>query len=216
MSSSIQTPLLGYNHNTTVHQQAPSPPPLSPLSHFLVHTLNTPNDPDALQRWSSFIGILIAIAGNILISLALNIQKYAHTRLSREAARRRRRSTPPTPTAPTTSTTPLLAPEKPDDSPNPYLRSPFWWVGLILMFLGECGNFLAYGFAPASIISPLGVVALVANCVVAPLMLREPFRRRDFLGVLVSIAGAMTIVWSAKKQETKVRCSVPVAILRSC
>ena len=29
------------------------------------------------------------------------------------------------------------------------------------MTIGEAGNFLAYGFAPASIVSPLGVVALV-------------------------------------------------------
>lgn len=72
------------------------------------------------------------------------------------------------------------------------------------MFFGECGNFLAYGFAPASIVSPLGVVALVTNCVIAPLMLKEPFRARDVLGVLVSIAGAVTVVWSAEKEEVKV------------
>ena len=59
------------------------------------------------------------------------------------------------------------------------------------------------GFAPASIVSPLGVVALISNCVVAPLMLKEPFRRRDVLGVVVSVAGAVVVVWSAEKEETK-------------
>lgn len=72
-----------------------------------------------------------------------------------------------------------------------------------MMFFGECGNFLGYGFAPASIISPLGVVALISNCVIAPLMLKEPFRRRDLMGVLVSVAGAVIVVWSAEKEETK-------------
>lgn len=59
------------------------------------------------------------------------------------------------------------------------------------------------GFAPASIVSPLGVVALISNCVVAPLMLKEPFRQRDVVGVVVSVAGAVVVVWSAEKEETK-------------
>lgn len=72
------------------------------------------------------------------------------------------------------------------------------------MSVGECGNFLAYGFAPASIVSPLGVVALVSNCVIAPMVLKEPLRGRDFVGVGVSILGAVTVVWSAEKEEMKV------------
>lgn len=72
------------------------------------------------------------------------------------------------------------------------------------MSIGECGNFLAYGFAPASIVSPLGVVALVSNCVIAPVILKEPLRRRDVVGVIVSILGAVTVVWSAEKEETRV------------
>ncbi len=71
------------------------------------------------------------------------------------------------------------------------------------MTVGEAGNFLAYGFAPASIVSPLGVVALVSNCVIAPIMLKEPFRLRDFWGVVVAVAGAVTVVFSAKQQEKK-------------
>lgn len=84
-----------------------------------------------------------------------------------------------------------------------YLKSPYWWVGLVLMCLGETGNFLAYGFAPASIVSTLGVVALISNCIIAPCLLREKFRKRDFWGVLVAIAGAAIVVLSAKSSEEK-------------
>ncbi|KAK6353540.1 hypothetical protein TWF696_005503 [Orbilia brochopaga] len=243
-------------------------------------------------RWSSFIGIIIAITGNIVISFALNIQKYAHIRLAREKSlqlqerkqskrrRRRRRQkkkllsagnggTPPpaangTRNGRTTvdglhppngngspngshngddedlesswiSTDAYDSPEFGDDeerglghlddsdddrylleSPNrspsknnkiaaapPYLRSRWWWTGIILMTIGECGNFLAYGFAPASIVSPLGVVALISNCLIAPLMLKEPFRRRDFLGVIIAIAGVGVIVSSSSPKEQK-------------
>lgn len=71
------------------------------------------------------------------------------------------------------------------------------------MTVGEAGNFLAYGFAPASIVSPLGVVALISNCVIAPVMLKERFRLRDFWGVVVAVMGAATVVLSAKQQEKK-------------
>ncbi|GAM34936.1 hypothetical protein TCE0_015r02849 [Talaromyces pinophilus] len=85
-----------------------------------------------------------------------------------------------------------------------YLHSPYWWAGIVLMTLGEMGNFLAYGFAPASIVSPLGVVALISNCIIAPFLLKEKFRPRDFWGVLIAIAGAVVVVLSAETSETKI------------
>ncbi|KAH8653393.1 magnesium transporter NIPA-domain-containing protein, partial [Xylariales sp. PMI_506] len=84
-----------------------------------------------------------------------------------------------------------------------YLKSPLWWLGQVLMTVGEMGNFLAYGFAPASIVSPLGVVALISNCVIAPIFFGEMFRARDFWGVLIAIAGAVVVVLSAKQEEMK-------------
>ena len=78
-----------------------------------------------------------------------------------------------------------------------YLHSPYWWSGIIMMTVGEAGNFLAYGFAPASIVSPLGVVALISNCIIAPFVLKEPFRKRDGLGVFIAVTGAVTVVLSA-------------------
>jgi hypothetical protein len=32
------------------------------------------------------------------------------------------------------------------------------WLGFLLMNVGEGGNFISYGFAPASIVAPLGTV----------------------------------------------------------
>ena len=42
-----------------------------------------------------------------------------------------------------------------------YLKSKLWWIGLVLMAVGEGGNFLSYGFAPASVVAPLGTVVSV-------------------------------------------------------
>ncbi|KAJ5381755.1 uncharacterized protein N7496_004183 [Penicillium cataractarum] len=208
-----------------------------------------------MERWSSLIGIVTALIGNVLISMALNIQRYAHIRIAREweqnkikkeAGRRRTRSgassanpygtvsrgrsqeqdrhnghgefeayrddedAPPRGRHGTRDSArdsfASDSTDRPDESDarKSYLRSPYWWAGIILMVLGETGNFLAYGFAPASIVSPLGVVALISNCVIAPCLLKEKFRQRDFWGVLVAIAGAVVVVLSARSSEEKI------------
>ena len=198
------------------------------------------DDRSTLAGYASIIGIVTAIIGNILISFALNIQRYAHIRLSREKDQQARggrtdkgkrgatgygtvsrtRSGGPEQSASSeqasnaTETDPLarsysadLVPDSEkggkDEQQKTYLHSPYWWAGILLMTVGEAGNFLAYGFAPASIVSPLGVVALVSNCVIAPIMLKEDFRKRDALGVLVAIGGAVTVVLSAATSETQ-------------
>ena len=211
-----------------------------------------------LREWSSLIGIVTAIVGNVLISFALNIQRYAHIRLRREhdekpgewrdvpsqngnrdygtqqmeiAEERAQLNLETLPGdgparkgqygkgygsngasaegGPLHSRSSSESTIRQSEKPKPradrktYLKSPYWWAGIVLMTAGEAGNFLAYGFAPASIVSPLGVVALISNCIIAPVLLKERFRQRDFWGVLIAIAGAVTIVLSAKNSETK-------------
>lgn len=211
---------------------------------------------DKLQEWSSLIGITTAIVGNILIALALNVQRYAHIRLHRERRRLRKRAKEALKRAGSdhqvasygtvqnhdtrngvvnlneTATSvihgndaihvdhesdPLMGSfhseasnaaddndgDNPDKATSTYLKSPYWWIGQVLITLGEMGNFLAYGFAPASIVSPLGVVALISNCIIAPAMFHERFRHRDFWGVVIAVAGVVTVVLSAKQEETK-------------
>jgi drug/metabolite transporter (DMT)-like permease len=62
-----------------------------------------------------------------------------------------------------------------------------------------------YAFAPASVVAPLGTVALIANCFIAPLMLHEKFRKKDVLAIGLSIIGAVTIVLSSKSENKSVR-----------
>lgn len=216
------------------------------------------------EHYSSLIGIITAIIGNILISFALNTQRYAHIRIEREfkhkadpaakgvrkqlpkklrnygtavaqeeAAEERqrinenatvpaeldgheedenearvngngkRKSSDDTLTANTQDGHDEGEKGEGEHRRKSYLKSPWWWLGITLMTIGETGNFLAYAFAPASIVSPLGVVALISNCLIAPLMLKERFRQRDFWGVLIAIGGAVTVVLSAKTSEKK-------------
>lgn len=46
---------------------------------------------------------------------------------------------------------------------KPYYTSATWWCGVVLMGVGELGNFAAYGFAPASLIAPLGCVSVIGK-----------------------------------------------------
>nr|KAF6405366.1 NIPA like domain containing 2 [Rousettus aegyptiacus] len=78
-------------------------------------------------------GVLLAILGNLVISISLNIQKYSHL----QSAHRER--------------------------PRPFFRSVLWWAGLVLMALGETGNFAAYGFAPITLIAPLGCMSVTGE-----------------------------------------------------
>lgn len=44
-----------------------------------------------------------------------------------------------------------------------YLREFYWWIGLLTMGLGEFCNFTAYGFAPASVVTPLGALSVLVR-----------------------------------------------------
>ncbi|TFK76067.1 DUF803-domain-containing protein [Pluteus cervinus] len=84
-----------------------------------------------------------------------------------------------------------------------YLKSKLWWLGFLLMNVGETGNFISYAYAPASIVAPLGTFALMANCIFAPFLLKERFRKRDLFGIAIAIIGAVTVVLSSNASETR-------------
>lgn len=96
---------------------------------------------------ATLTGILIAISGNVLISFALNLQKLAHKRLSLRASERT-----------TDEQSALLTREDDGWHESRYLKSKLWWLGFLLMNLGEAGNFISYAYAPASVVAPLGTV----------------------------------------------------------
>ncbi|WVQ66201.1 uncharacterized protein L199_004380 [Kwoniella botswanensis] len=95
-----------------------------------------------------------------------------------------------------------------------YLKSKLWWLGQILITIGEGGNFLSYGFAPASVVAPLGTVALIANCIFAPLILREKFHKRELFGMALAIIGAITVVWSSNGSNPRLNPSQLIAALK--
>lgn len=114
-------------------------------------------------------GICLAIAANLIISAGLNGQKWVHNENERTAASERK----------------------------PYTKQPLWWLGLFGTIMGEVLNFLAFGFAGAAIVTPLGAVCVVANEVIACVFLGEAFRMRDLFGVLLTVIGSVLVVIAA-------------------
>ena len=72
--------------------------------------------------------------------------------------------------------------------------SGLFWLAMIGLVLGEVGNFIAFGFASPTVVSPLGAVAVIANAILARVLLREVIHARGLLGILVAIAGSVVVV----------------------
>lgn len=84
---------------------------------------------------------------------------------------------------------------------RPYIEMPLWWFSMGLMTFGETGNFLAYAYAPATVVAPLGAVSVISNCVLAGYVLKEEINGRNILGVALAVVGAVLIVCYAPSSE---------------
>ncbi|XP_052603564.1 NIPA-like protein 2 isoform X3 [Peromyscus californicus insignis] len=109
-------------------------------------------------------GVLLAILGNLVISISLNIQKYSHLHLAQK------------------------------EHPKPYFKSVLWWSGVLLMATGEVGNFAAYGVAPITLIAPLGCMSVTGSAIISVIFLKENLRASDLLGMTLAFAGTYLLV----------------------
>uniref|UniRef100_A0A3B3S5T5 NIPA like domain containing 3 n=1 Tax=Paramormyrops kingsleyae TaxID=1676925 RepID=A0A3B3S5T5_9TELE len=105
---------------------------------------------DSLSYKDNLIGTLLAISGNLLISISLCVQKYSHLSLAGNKDSR------------------------------VYYKTKSWWCGLLLTLLGELGVFVSYAFAPLSLVAPLGAVSVIASSILGFVFLREKWKPREF------------------------------------
>ncbi|XP_041668743.1 NIPA-like protein 3 [Cheilinus undulatus] len=120
----------------------------------------------------NLIGTLLAIFGNVLVSISLTIQKYSHV---------------------------TLAGAK---DPRAFYRTKTWWCGFVLTCLGEGANFVSYAFAPLALVAPLNAVSVITSSILGLLFLREKSKPKDFamryglsfLGLLLTTGGTYLFV----------------------
>ncbi|KAL0916445.1 hypothetical protein M5K25_013957 [Dendrobium thyrsiflorum] len=82
-----------------------------------------------------------------------------------------------------------------------YLLEPLWWTGMITMIVGEISNFVAYAFAPAVLVTPLGALSIIVSAVLAHFILKERLHSLGILGCVMCIAGSMVIVIHAPQER---------------
>lgn len=120
----------------------------------------------------NLIGTLLAIFGNLLVSISLNIQKYSHVKLAGTK------------------------------DPRAFYRTKTWWCGFVLTCFGEAANFVSYAFAPLALVAPLNAVSILTSSVLGLIFLREKSKPKDFakryglsfLGCILTIGGTYLFV----------------------
>ncbi|KAK8626737.1 hypothetical protein V6N13_134369 [Hibiscus sabdariffa] len=83
-----------------------------------------------------------------------------------------------------------------------YLLEPLWWAGMITMIIGEIANFVAYIYAPAVLVTPLGALSIIVSACLAHFLLKERIRKMGIVGCVSCIVGSVVIVIHAPQEET--------------
>ncbi|XP_047342231.1 probable magnesium transporter NIPA6 [Impatiens glandulifera] len=83
-----------------------------------------------------------------------------------------------------------------------YLRQPLWWIGMITMIVGELANFVAYIYAPAVLVTPLGALSIIVSAVLAHFLLKEKLKRMGILGCVLCVVGSTLIVLHAPGEHS--------------
>ncbi|XP_061350023.1 probable magnesium transporter NIPA7 isoform X2 [Gastrolobium bilobum] len=83
-----------------------------------------------------------------------------------------------------------------------YLRQPLWWLGMVTMIVGEIANFVAYIYAPAVLVTPLGALSIIVSAVLAHFVLKEKLGKMGMLGCLLCIVGSTMIVLHAPQEKS--------------
>ncbi|XP_042037002.1 probable magnesium transporter NIPA6 [Salvia splendens] len=78
-----------------------------------------------------------------------------------------------------------------------YLQEPLWWIGMFTMVIGEFANFVAYMYAPAVLVTPLGALSIIVSAILAHFLLREKLGKLGILGCVLCIVGSTIIVLHA-------------------
>lgn len=120
----------------------------------------------------NLIGTLLAIFGNLLVSVALTVQKLSHVNLGGT------------------------------NDPRAFYRTKTWWCGFVLACLGESANFTSYAFAPLCLVAPLNAVSILTSSILGFIFLRDKLKAKEFakryglsfLGCILTIGGTFLFV----------------------
>lgn len=114
---------------------------------------------------SSYSGIAVAIGGALVNSVGLFVQKRVHATLHAAGGA----------------------------SPLAHFEAPLWWGGFALITVAEVLMGVAFGLAPAGVVSALGAVTLVSNAGLAYVYLHERLSWVQLAGVGLVLGGSVLL-----------------------
>ncbi|EGF78928.1 hypothetical protein BATDEDRAFT_17255 [Batrachochytrium dendrobatidis JAM81] len=82
-----------------------------------------------------------------------------------------------------------------------YLKNPMWWAGTSTMILGEVANFLAYSFAPAILVTPLGAGSVFVSAILSSIFLNENLGRDGVIGCVLCVIGSLVVILHAPEED---------------
>ncbi|MBA0683075.1 hypothetical protein Goari_024751 [Gossypium aridum] len=73
---------------------------------------------------------------------------------------------------------------------------------MITMIMGEIANFVAYIYAPAVLVTPLGALSIIVSACLAHFLLNERIQKMGIVGCVSCIVGSVVIVIHAPQEHT--------------
>jgi hypothetical protein len=76
------------------------------------------------------------------------------------------------------------------------IQSRLWLLGVLMTYGGECGNWLALSMVSASLVTPLGIVAVLVSVLLANRLLDEPVsanQRQGYAMISVGVVGILLV-----------------------
>ncbi|XP_056254292.1 magnesium transporter NIPA4 [Seriola aureovittata] len=144
---------------------------------FQTHLNNSTHMTDANSSYNLWLGLTLALLSAFLIGGSVILKKKALLRLADTGHTRA------------------------GDGGHGYLKDWLWWGGLLTMGAGEVCNFVAYMFAPATLVTPLGALSVLISAVLSSYLLGEVLNVVGKLGCLLCVLGSILLVLHAPEEQ---------------
>ncbi|KAI8892879.1 magnesium transporter [Globomyces pollinis-pini] len=143
-------------------------------------------------------GLLTAIAGNIGIGVGQVIQKHAINRLE------------------VSNYTEVNLDDKEYLSESNQTKNRLfdkeWIFGLVINYMGEMCNWVALSLTSPAVVTPLGIISVLLNVVLASIFLGEPITINQKRGYCIVLLGIIGILYVAPKGDANLGTTVSQVI----
>lgn len=170
-----------------------------------------PQSPSSIK--SNLIGLLFALGSSALIGTSYVINKHSTEKINQKSDNNPETSSSPPeqimlkPRRATLESIKINIQSKKEADSNlgyKFLKSPLWWCYILFTAGGEGCNAVAYNYAPATLVTPLGALSMVTTCVLSSYCLKERLNIVSKLGVALAILGSIFIILNAPS-NTQIR-----------